>query len=98
MTLLRTQETELFLNCIIDSLYINFRDLLTYVFIPVIRREVEIFYNDVWNAHRIRQQKDAQMPKGVPDHMFNFPTVYGAEDHDKISCGVNMRSLPNTIA
>ena len=52
------------------------------MFIPVIQREVDIFYNDIWNTHWIRQQKNAQMPKGVPDHMFNFP-AYGAEDHGK---------------
>ena len=28
----------------------------------------------------IRQQKDTQMPKGVSDHVFNFPGIYGAEN------------------
>ena len=56
------------------------RDLLAFIFIPVIQREIDIFCNEIWNTHRIRQQKDTQMPKGVSDHVFNFPEIYGAEN------------------
>ena len=55
------------------------RDLLAFVFIPVIQKEIDIFYKCTWNTHRIRQQKDAQIPKGIPDHVFHFPENYGHE-------------------
>jgi hypothetical protein len=87
------QKTAVFIRYCIFVIFFTFRDLLAFVFIPVIKREVEIFYNDIWNTHRIRQQKDALMPKGVPDHMFNFPTVYGAEDHGKMSCSCVARLI-----
>mgnify|MGYP002803414281 CR=1 FL=1 len=59
------------------------RDLLAFVFIPVIQKEIDIFYKCTWNTHRIRQQKDAQMPKGIPDHVFHFPENYGHEQCGK---------------
>jgi len=52
------------------------------VFIPVIQREMDIFRETIWNSHRIRKQKDAQLPKGVPNHVYHFPENYGAEDCD----------------
>ena len=53
------------------------------MFIPVIQKEMDIFQETVWNSHRNR--KDAQLPKGVPKHVYNFPEHYGAED-----CGMNI--------
>jgi len=50
------------------------------VFIPVIQREMDIFRETIWKSHRIRKQKDAQLPKGVPNHVYHFPENYGAED------------------
>ena len=62
-------------------LHINFnRNLLAFVFIPVIQKEMDIFKETVWNSHRVRSQKNAQMPKGIPNHLYNFPNNYGAED------------------
>lgn len=56
------------------------RYLLAFVFIPVIQKEMNIFRETVWNSHRIRKQKDAQLPKGIPNHVYHFPEKYGAED------------------
>ena len=59
------------------------RDLLAFIFIPVIQKEIDVFYKCTWNTHRIGQQKDAQMPKGIPDHVFHFPEIYGHEQCGK---------------
>lgn len=50
------------------------------MFIPVIQKEMDIFKETVWNSHRIRKQKDAQLPKGIPNHVYQFPEKYGSED------------------
>ena len=52
------------------------RQLLAYVFIPVVQRECDIFVRH-WNSHRIRGQDKLEIPAGVPDHMFSFPEQYG---------------------
>lgn len=52
------------------------RQLLAYVFIPVVQRECDIFVSN-WNTHRIREQKNLLLPTGVPNHMFSFPENYG---------------------
>ncbi|XP_028412477.1 uncharacterized protein LOC114535309 [Dendronephthya gigantea] len=55
-------------------------NLLAYVFIPVIQQEMDIFRSTIWNSYRVRHQRDAQMPKGVPNHLYSFPEAYGAEE------------------
>lgn len=52
------------------------RQLLAYVFIPVVQRECDIFVR-YWNSHRIRGQDQLEIPAGVPDHIFSFPEQYG---------------------
>jgi hypothetical protein len=53
---------------------------MTFVFIPVIRKEMDVFRETIWNSHRVRSQKDTQMPKGIPNHLYAFPEEYGAEE------------------
>ena len=60
--------------------YISCRNLLAFIYIPVIQKEMNIFRETVWNSHRVRHQRDAQMPKGIPSHLYSFPEQYGAED------------------
>lgn len=61
------------------------RYLLAYVYIPVIQKELDIFCETVWNSHRVRCQKNAQLPKGIPNHIYNFPEEYNAQEHGTIS-------------
>ena len=61
------------------------RQLMAYVFIPVIQRECNIFVNN-WNTHRIREQKNLLLPTGVPNHMFSFPEQYGSAH-----CGISIQ-------
>ena len=41
---------------------------------------MNIFQETIWNSHRVRHQKDAQTPKGIPNHLYSFPDQYGAEE------------------
>ena len=57
-----------------------FQQKSTFVFIPVIQKEMDIFRQTIWNSHRVRSQKNPQMPKGIPNHLYSFPENYGAEE------------------
>lgn len=41
-----------------------FRNLLAYVYIPVIQKELDIFRTTIWNNHRVRKQKNKELPTG----------------------------------
>ena len=60
--------------------FLSCRNLLAFIYIPVIQKEMNIFRETVSNSHRVRHQRDAQMPKGIPNHLYSFPEQYGAED------------------
>ena len=62
---------------IINQCIIFFRDLLAYVYIPVIQRELDVFRVTIWNNHRGRKQVKKELPTGVPEHIYNFPEQYG---------------------
>jgi len=53
------------------------RKLMSYLFIPVVQRECDLFVK-IWNSHRIRQQHGLQLPAGIPNHLYAFPEQYGA--------------------
>ncbi len=59
----------------------NLRDrkLMSYLFIPVLQRECDVFAK-LWNAHRIRHQVGIELPSGVPNHMQAFPEKYGGRE------------------
>ncbi|XP_073252070.1 uncharacterized protein [Porites lutea] len=61
------------------------RHLLAFIFIPVIQKEMNIFRETVWNSHRVRSQKDAAVPKGIPNHLYSFPGQYNADE-----CGLQV--------
>ena len=52
------------------------RQLLAYVYIPIVQRECDIFVRN-WNSHRIRNQGKPGIPSGIPDHLYSFPENYG---------------------
>ena len=51
--------------------------------IPLLRKELDVFKNSVWNTHRIRAQKDTVLPDGIPDHIHAFPENYELEECGK---------------
>ena len=38
---------------------------------------MNLFKDAVWNTHRIRTEKSTDLPNGVPNHSFDFPSEYG---------------------
>ncbi|XP_046855091.1 uncharacterized protein LOC124448125 [Xenia sp. Carnegie-2017] len=68
-----------------DSSDQNDRDLLAYVYIPIIQKELDIFRECVWNNHRTRKQRGKELPAGIPEHIFHFPEKYGGEQ-----CGIDI--------
>ena len=69
-------------NLLIFSIFI-IRNLLAFIMIPVLQKQLDTFRTVVWNVHRIRTQKDTLLPDGVPDHMYDFPEEYGLEECGK---------------
>lgn len=61
---------------------------MAFVFISVIGKEMDVFRETIWNSHRVRSQKEAQMPKGIPNHLYAFPEEYGVEE-----CGMYDQKL-----
>ncbi|XP_078363116.1 uncharacterized protein LOC144647223 isoform X1 [Oculina patagonica] len=61
------------------------RDLLAYVYIPVIQKELDVFRKCVWNNHRSRKQRGKELPSGVPEHIYHFPEQYGGQ-----KCGIKV--------
>ena len=61
-----------------------FRKLLAFIMVPLIQREVDIFKGNIWNIHRIRDQKGVHLPSGVPNDIYNFPEEYNLRQCGKI--------------
>ena len=68
----------LFICKVLIGLLFFARNILAYVYIPVIQKELDIF-RTVWNSHRGRKQQNKQLPCGVPDHIYYHPDQYGGE-------------------
>ena len=58
--------------------------ILAFILIPLLQKELDVFKDTIWNAHRIRQQKETDLPYGVPNHMYAFPDACGLEDCGKV--------------
>ena len=70
------------------------RQILAYVYIPIIQRECDTFVT-YWNNHRIRAQADLKLPTGVPNHMFAFPEQYDGEHKFSIITKDHLREVAN---
>lgn len=55
------------------------RNLLAYVYIPILQKELDVFRVSVWNNHRVRKQKGKELPAGVPEHIYTCPEKYDGE-------------------
>ncbi|KAK3747967.1 hypothetical protein QZH41_019446 [Actinostola sp. cb2023] len=67
-------------QCLYDPHDVTDRMILAFIMIPMLQRELDVFKDTIWNSHRIRHQKDVQLPSGVPDHIYNFPEEYNLEE------------------
>ena len=54
-----------------------FRDVVAYVFIPIVQRELDDFQEIVWNDKKGRKQARKLLPTGIPTNMYDFPETYG---------------------
>ena len=59
--------------------------ILAFVLIPLLQKELNNFKDTIWNTHRIRQQRDTELPNGVPNHIYAFPEECGFADCDKFT-------------
>lgn len=67
-------------------------ELLAYVFIPIVKRECDIFVK-CWISHRIRGREKLEIPTGVPEHMFSFPGQYGGTNMEIILSKDQLREV-----
>jgi hypothetical protein len=58
--------------------------ILAFILIPLLQKELDVFKDTIWNSHIIRQQKETDLPNGVPNHIYAFPDAYGLEDCGKV--------------
>ena len=47
---------------------------------PPMQNQLYIFKDKIWNTHRIRKQKDAELPAVILNHMYSFPQEYEMEE------------------
>lgn len=47
-----------------------------YVSLPSLEEELATFVND-WNSHLIRKNRHSLSPSGVPNEMYELPSMYG---------------------
>ena len=57
----------------------NNRNMLAYVYIPIVQKEIDTFM-ELWNSLRCRLQKNTLMPDGIPDFIYSNPEAYDLED------------------
>ena len=55
------------------------RNVLAYVYIPLVQREMDTFMK-LWNSSWCRLQKNTLMPDGIPNFIYSSPEVYDLED------------------
>ncbi len=54
----------------------NYRDIVRFSFGPLIQEELDQFTTE-WNGHRIRSNRTADAPSGVPNVMYSLPILFG---------------------
>ena len=70
---------------------------MSYVYVPVIQKELDIFRETVWNTHRVRKQKNKELPTGVPEHIYTCPNQYGGEKCGPVITEKQLREVVETI-
>ena len=49
---------------------------LAYTIVGIISRELDEFKN-YWNSHKIRRNRKASLPSGIPQNLYAMPHLYG---------------------
>ncbi|XP_060556998.1 uncharacterized protein LOC132717525 [Ruditapes philippinarum] len=65
-------------------------EVLRFCFLPIIQRDLDKF-TQVWNLHRIRRQRNSEVPSGIPDVLYHQPEVFHSYDHSlPLPCNVEV--------
>ena len=56
------------------------RNMLAYVYVPIVQREIDLFV-ELWNNSRNRLQRNTLMPDGIPNVIHSCPEECGMEDN-----------------
>lgn len=64
---------------IVDSSNPLHMECLAFCFLPVLRQELQSLLL-TWNNHRVRNMKNSGCPSGIPNILFHYPDMYGAEN------------------
>ena len=64
---------------IIDMTLLTHRECLAFCFMEPLRNELNSI-TESWNNHRVRRMKHGGCPSGVPNVLFNDPSIYGFEE------------------
>ena len=49
-----------------------------YVSLPPLEKELEAYVH-YWNSHLMRKNRNIPSPSGVPNEMYELPSLYGKE-------------------
>lgn len=60
-----------------DAIHLEF---LRFCFMPLIQNDLYKFTR-LWNNHRIRQQRNSEVPSGIPNVLYYQPEVFHSQDH-----------------
>ena len=52
-----------------------------------LKNDLEEFV-DNWNAHLIRRNRLSGCPGGVPNHLYDYPSLHGINTSNTIHCSV----------
>ena len=66
-----------YMHCLITPFTsLSFRQCLAFSFAKVLQQELDEFVSE-WNSHRIRYNRRADCPAGIPDDLFDMPECVG---------------------
>lgn len=57
-------------------------ECMRYCIMPVLQNDLDEI-RQLWNTHRIRSNRSAVCPSGIPDHIYHAPEQYNATDYKK---------------
>ena len=55
-------------------------EILRFCFMHLIQRDLDSFV-ELWNLHRIRQQRNVEMPCGIPSVLYHQPELFDTQDY-----------------
>ena len=66
-----------------DPILTIYSDAVRYAFGPLVQKELDQLARE-WNYHRIRRSNMAEVPNGIPELLYNLPSVQGKSVSEKL--------------